>query len=74
MHCPDCNSSNITEQIQVDTFQYGADHDPPKGGVVQLQVRVPVMECHDCRFEWTDYRAEEIRAAAVKEHCEKAEG
>lgn len=71
--CVNCESKNVTERVETDSFQYGADHHPPSGGVVQFSVQVPVLKCGDCGFEWTDYRSEEIRDAAVTAHRTKVE-
>ena len=72
--CCSCGSKNTVEEIRPDTFQYGADHAPPTGGVAQITAMVPVLVCKDCKFESTDYRGECLRDAAVREHCAKVEG
>ncbi len=61
MKCPACDSENVTEGNEVQTFQFGVGVDTP----TLVTVTVPVGRCADCKFAWTDDRAEEIRDAAT---------
>jgi rubredoxin len=57
--CPDCGGVDHSEEILDETLMCIL---PTEVIVVQ----VPVMTCNDCGFQYTDYRAEEIHDAAVK--------
>ena len=58
--CPNCNSEKVHESIQTCTIWYGVA--PLNVGVI---VQQPVMHCEECEEEWTDYRGEDARAAAI---------
>jgi len=57
--CAMCGSSFTVTTLEDDIIQYGADNPIP------LKVKVPVINCQDCGFSFTDYRAEEIRDSKV---------
>ena len=53
--CPYCGGK-VTESMQEQSFQWGVDIPDT------LKAVVPVLSCHGCGLEWTDYRAEDQRA------------
>lgn len=60
--CPMCGVDDIKETIEEETVELGH---PEYGGIIGNEVvQVPVSRCVVCKFQWTDYRAEEIRDAA----------
>lgn len=62
--CISCEAkSTVTESIEKQTFPVGCAPDP----VFHVTCEVPVMTCSACEFQWTDYRAEEIRDKAARE-------
>ena len=63
--CPNCESRSVTERQFTDSFRYGF---PPN--ITVLHAVVPLLECHHCGQAWTDYRAEELRTAAVHAYIE----
>lgn len=63
MNCIDCDGTDIKETIETQVFQYGAD---PNG--VDLSAVVPVLTCQGCQSQWTDWRGEDARTAAVDAH------
>jgi C4-type Zn-finger protein len=65
--CPACNESGVVTWKQTtQAMPYGASPN-----TVVLSVEVWVGTCSECDFVFTDYRAEEARAAAVRKHLEK---
>lgn len=63
LSCPACGKQAVYERWSDESFEYGVgDHS------VALNVRIPLCHCRDCDLEFTDYRAEELRHAAVCRH------
>jgi len=61
-NCPSCGAAGATVSIRQQEFDYRVrGHD-----TVTLTVRLPVMICEACREMFTDWRADEIRDAAVR--------
>jgi putative zinc finger/helix-turn-helix YgiT family protein len=61
--CPDCGCNDLSETLRNEEFQYGLG-----GDVVTLSAVVPIICCRECGFEFTDYRAEEVRHETVCRH------
>jgi putative zinc finger/helix-turn-helix YgiT family protein len=61
--CPDCGCNDLSEALRTEEFQYGIGDD-----VVTLSAVVPIISCRECGFEFTDYRAEEVRHETVCRH------
>ena len=62
MNCLECDKDSIGEHEEQISF--------PIIGGIELSVVVPVLRCQKCKFGWTDYRAEEIRDAAVERYLQ----
>jgi YgiT-type zinc finger domain-containing protein len=58
--CPFCGKSPVKEITGKYPFTYGA--------TIVLQATYPLLQCPDCNWTWTDYRAEEAKASAVNQH------
>ena len=54
--CPDCNSSDIKEELKQESIISGDDG---------TTITIPVMVCQKCKSMWTDYRAEDIETEAL---------
>jgi len=62
--CPVCGEkTTLLEKEETERFLYGVGKDAAK-----LSVVVPVVSCSECKFEFTDYRAEEIKDIAIESH------
>lgn len=61
--CPECEQRALTERFVTQEFAYGR---PPDA--VTLTAVVPVHECTNCGFVFTDDTAEELRHDAVCTH------
>lgn len=64
--CPDCDAPmSLVDGLQEQKFQYGSGED-----LAILTALVPVWRCpkDDCGLELTDWKAEAIRDAIVKQH------
>lgn len=59
MFCPVCGSGSVSEANGPQTLREAGINGE------DLVVTVPVGRCKDCKFEWTDYRAEGIRDEAT---------
>lgn len=59
--CPACETHNLHETIEVESFPYGEDAE-------SINAAVPVLTCSACNFVYTDERAEKARHAAVCKH------
>ena len=68
--CPGGCEAAIAVRDQVDTFTYkDRAHDTRwEWRDFPVTVTVPVFWCEMCGEGWTDYRAEDIRAAAMLAH------
>jgi len=66
--CPSCGKT-ATVSMQHEEFGYRVG--PGDDDVVLLEVEVPVISCKGCGDEFTDWRAEEIRASAVRDMLAK---
>ena len=66
LHCPNGCEAAIAVREEEDEVFY-RDRDLDTGEIIKysVAVRVPVFFCERCDFGWTDYRAEDIRNAAV---------
>lgn len=62
MTCIYCKSTNVVERTETETFLYGAPESVP------IQCTVIVLRCNECDEEWTDYRGDEARDAAVEKY------
>ena len=60
IRCPECGESEFISTFEEDIFQYGAGYK-----VVKLSAHIPVHICVSCSFQFTDYKAEELRHEAV---------
>lgn len=61
--CLDCDTLVPEAVMTVSQIEYGY------GPHTELiEVVVPVFTCPSCGEQWTDYRAEKIRDAAVRDH------
>ena len=63
MRCHDCDCDQVREDEEFEPLVYGVGAD-----AILIQCIVPVIRCQVCDFAWTDYRAEEIRDAAVQRY------
>lgn len=63
LSCPACDKQVVQEQWIDESFEYGVGERS-----TTLRVRVPLCHCENCGLEFTDYRAEELRHAAVCRH------
>ena len=61
--CPFCDFGSVYEYKSTEHFQYGCDDD-----AVMLWTNVIVLACTRCSQQWTDYRSEDSRQAAVEKH------
>ena len=71
MNCPMCGSTDVIEENRHDVIQYGDWSGVYDGPRAEIPVVVPVMSCvspvpNVCGFQWTDYRADDIRTAAIE--------
>jgi len=57
--CPHCEGPTIESDV-VDYFEYGSGDD-----ATTLYAVVTVISCNDCGLEFTDWRGEDARQAAV---------
>lgn len=64
--CEQCGFGRLVEEMREQRFHYGQD------SPVELCVVVPVIRCIDCLDEWCDFRAEDIRQAAVDNFLAKS--
>lgn len=62
MKCVNCESSDIVERTETETFPYGTPES------VEIQVTQIVIHCNACGEEWTDYRGEAARSAVVEKY------
>lgn len=61
--CPECDGNNVREMEKEQAFSYGTGE-----RAVELTARMPVFECQDCGFTFTDYRADKARQEAICRH------
>lgn len=61
--CASCGELGVETRMTEDRFRYGVGADAP-----WLSATVPVRSCPKCKFEWTDWEAEDIREAVVQEY------
>jgi YgiT-type zinc finger domain-containing protein len=61
--CPECDGYNVSEKLKEQTFTYGTGD-----RAVQLTAKMPVFECQDCGFNFTDERADKARQEAICRH------
>jgi hypothetical protein len=65
MSCPNCESADVTESVETIQFPYGVE---PLS--VDLPVVVPIMSCGGCGEQWLDWRGEQAKELAVRQHIE----
>lgn len=63
MNCLECEKDAVEEEVEGITFPYI--------GGIEFYAVVPVMRCSECKFAWTDYRAEEIQEEIVRRYNDK---
>lgn len=63
INCAQCESSSVETEWKEENIPYGQDKD-----CALLMVNVPVRKCLVCKFEYTDWEAEELRDIAVQKH------
>ena len=61
--CAMCGSLKVATKLSKDSFEYGSGD-----AAVYLEVEIPVHNCTDCSFEFTDHSADMIRHEAVCRH------
>ena len=59
--CANCGSTEIQTRIVNQAFNYRKN----RNETVELSAEVPVRRCSDCRFEFLDYEADDVRHEAV---------
>jgi hypothetical protein len=62
LQCASCESLNVKTTMESEEFAYGY----PERVQVRLKTVIPVRNCADCGFQWTDHEAEEIHDQAVQ--------
>lgn len=65
-HCPECASPNIEFSENPEKFKYRSGEEQ-----VELNVKVDTGYCNDCKFQWTDMRAEFAMTDAVCRFLQK---
>lgn len=66
--CPACSVEGVTYQREEEKFPYGI-----APNTIELTVVVDVGRCIACAFQFTDWRAEIARDAAVQAHLQTKE-
>lgn len=61
--CAMCGSSEVTTRLEMDSFEYGSGDTK-----VNLEVEIPVHNCSECSFEFTDHSADLLQHEAVCRH------
>ncbi|SRR6266545_3764227 len=61
--CPNCDSNRVETRNIVDKFQYGSG-----AKAASLEAKIPFRRCADCKFEFTDSEAEDLRHEAICRH------
>jgi putative zinc finger/helix-turn-helix YgiT family protein len=61
--CFNCGSNHIATRMVTETFQYGSG-----AKAAELQVSIPVRQCGECGFEYTDSEADDLRHETVCRH------
>lgn len=61
--CAMCGSSKVTTKLQMDSFEYGSGDTK-----IILEVEIPVHNCSECLFEFTDHSADLLQHEAVCRH------
>ena len=61
--CAMCGSSKVTTKWLMDSFEYGSDETK-----VLLEVEIPVHNCGECSFEFTDHSADLLQHEAICRH------
>jgi DNA-binding transcriptional regulator YiaG len=61
--CPECDAHNVCEKQREQGFTYGTGE-----RAVKLTATVPVLECQNCGFTFTDERADKARQIAICRH------
>jgi DNA-binding transcriptional regulator YiaG len=58
--CPNCDSNNVDTRMVLTKFNYGSGNK-----AVELEALVPLRKCNNCRFEYRDLEAEDLRHEAI---------
>ena len=61
VNCPACEGTALTDRMVMEQVPFGEEDD-------SFEVELPMVECGDCGFSFTDNRAEELRHAAACRH------
>jgi putative zinc finger/helix-turn-helix YgiT family protein len=61
--CPECDGYNVHEMEKEQTFTYGTGE-----RAFELTAKMPVFECRDCGFSFSDHRADKARQEAICRH------
>ena len=67
LHCPNgCEAAIAVREEEDEVFYKDRDYSTDWAWIdYSIVVRVPVFLCERCEYGWTDWRAEDIRAAAI---------
>src|ERR1044071_6376868 len=58
--CLNCGSNHVATRMVTESFQYGSG-----AKAAELQVSIPVRQCGECGFEYTDSEADDLRHETV---------
>lgn len=61
--CAMCGSSKVTTKWLMESFEYGSGE-----AKVYLEVEIPVHNCGECSFEFTDHSADLLQHEAICRH------
>ncbi len=67
--CPMCTGNTMIVELVESRFIYGTGQD-----AAELSCTVPIHRCPVCRFEFTDYQAEDARELAIRRHLQADRG
>jgi transcription elongation factor Elf1 len=66
INCISCGSGKVSTSFKKEKFKYGRGKE-----AVELTVSIPVRECGDCGFNFTDNEADIIRDEEVCRYVER---
>lgn len=58
--CPNCDHDIVTMSIRSDIYRYGSGD-----SIIELPIEIPVYKCESCGFQFTDWKAEQIKQNAL---------
>ena len=58
--CPNCDHDSVTMSIRSDIYRYGS-----VDSIIELPIKIPVYKCESCGFQFTDWKAEQIKQDAL---------